>query len=202
MKQSFKWESWENANKSLRYQLESNFKYMKEELQQRRELESELTVFTTDVARLATLNDSLTRSLQQATQINWRDSITYYNNVLTLARNQLVLQQKVIREERVKHQQAVDSLSTQIVSLVAEKKKLENIEQINLQRIRQIELREDQLKRYELKLTEREQIISQKESVIEDKLADLARKEKKYQGLLDREKELDLREQRIKIKGG
>ena len=51
-------------------------------------------------------------------------------------------------------------------------------------------------------LTEREQIISQKESVIEDKLADLARKDKKYQDLLEREKQLDLREQRIKMKGG
>ena len=77
-----------------------------------------------------------------------------------------------------------------------------NDEQVTADRIEYNDQRERQLNNYENKLRERNQIITQKEYVIQEKLKELDRKEKKYQDLLEREKQLDLREQRLNVKSG
>ncbi|MCB0835746.1 MAG: hypothetical protein KDD99_03720 [Bacteroidetes bacterium] len=191
-------------NKALRDQLETNFTYLSQQLRQQKKLEREVGTYTAQATRLANQNDSLNKKLSQTaySNIDWTDSMRHYRSMITDVEEQILRQQQFTDNQRVLNEQVVDSLKEEIKALQNKVKKLSNIEQVTADRIEYNDQRERQLNNYENKLRERNQIITQKEYVIQEKLKELDRKEKKYQDLLEREKQLDLREQRLNVKSG
>ncbi|MDX2247450.1 MAG: hypothetical protein SF052_11770 [Bacteroidia bacterium] len=189
-------------NQSLKYQLSSSFAYLDQTVAQQQQLETEIQSQIADITRLSHLRDSISHSVQKVTQTNWTDSMQVYRQRLNQAEAKLVEYQLSAQREKAVAEMAKDSLRNEILRMNDEKKKLSAMEQVNIARINSIEARETELKKLEIRITERNQLAEQREAFIREKLADLAIQEKKYQDLLEREKNLDLREQRIKQRSG
>jgi hypothetical protein len=190
-------------NQAMRDQLETNFTYLSQQLKQQKKLEREVNDYTAYTARLANQNDSLSKQIKkQQTFVDWTDSMQYYRRIITDIEERMQKQQYYYDNEKVSHEQKVDSLVEEIVILQNQKKQLSNSRQVSVEQIESIEARRRKLINDQNKFRERNQILIRKEAVIQKKLQDLARKEKKYQNLLEMEKQLKLREQRLKAKGG
>lgn len=189
-------------NQSLKYQLSSSFSYLDQTVAQQQQLETEIRSQLSDIARLSSVRDSLDRSIKEVSKVSWTDSMLVYRQRLNQAESKLVEYQLAAQKEKATEKMARDSLQNEILRINQEKKKLAAMEQVNISRINSIEAREAELKKLEIRLEERARLTEQRESYIKQRMADLAVQEKKYQDLLEREKNLDLREQRIKQASG
>ncbi|MEZ4827249.1 MAG: hypothetical protein R3C61_13375 [Bacteroidia bacterium] len=189
-------------NQSLKYQLTSSFSYLDKTVAQQQQLESEIRNQLSDIARLSSLRDSLNRSVKESYYTDWADSMKVYRQRLNIAEGKLVEYQLAAQKEKATARMVQDSLQSEILKAGQEKKSLSAMEQVNISRINSIEARESELKKLEIKLEERTRLAEQREVFIQEKMAEIARQEKKYQDLLEREKNLNLREQRIKQASG
>lgn len=189
-------------NQSLKYQLSSSFSYLDQTVAQQQQLETEIRSQLSNIARLSSLRDSLDHSVKEVSRVHWTDSMLVYRQRLNQAEAKLVEYQLTAQKEKAIEKMARDSLQNEILRINQEKKKLAAMEQVNIARINSIEARETELKQLEIRLEERSRLTEQRESYIKERMANLAVQEKKYQDLLEREKNLDLREQRIKQASG
>ena len=75
-------------------------------------------------------------------------------------------------------------------------------EEFDQRRVRKLEEREQLLEIWEKDLTKQEQLLAQQSKMIEERLQALSDLEKRYMDLLEREKELELLEQKLKQEPG
>lgn len=189
-------------NEDLKFQLETSFSYLEEQMHKHEKLEAEMQAKMAEMARIGGGIDSMSQSSRAASapRINWSDSLRTYRMDLLLAEEQISDFQRLVQREKVMASQAQDSLNAKINRLEVEKSKLAGMEQVNNRRVKIIEIREQELKKLEQKLEQRSQLIDQREKFIKERKDELQQLENKYQDLLEREKNLDLREQRLNIR--
>lgn len=164
------------------------------------ELEQQVLAHKSEIAQLSainrTLNDKLSTDMipQEALQ----DSMRYYKTKLSQINRQVSLQQKLRNNDRAEARRQIETLEHQITQLEMKQSSQTRIEEINKSRIDKIEQQEAEIKASLTSVGERENLLRQQESYIMGRLAELDTKEKRYQHLLQLEKELRLLEQQLK----
>lgn len=164
------------------------------------ELEQQVLVHKSEIARLTSINRTLNGKLStdMIPQEALQDSMRYYKTKLTKINRQVSLQQKLRSNDRAEARRQIETLEHQITQLEMKQSSQTRIDVINENRIDKIEQQEAEIKASLASIDERENLLRQQESYIMGRLAELDTKEKRYQHLLQLEKELRLLEQQLK----
>jgi len=146
--------------------------------------------------------DSLEQAIEKFHSYNWPDSVNYYRNQLLYARASTENQRGMAIANDLNHQRQKDSLMQEILQIEETFAKRESNAKIDQQRIRAIEIQEQELERDRQALAKQEQLIRQQSRMIEDRLKALSDLEDRYLDVLEREKELQMVEQYLKQQPG
>ncbi len=164
------------------------------------DLEQQVLAHKSEIARLTSINRTLNGKLStdMIPQEALQDSMRYYKTKLTQINRQVALQQKLRSNDRAEARRQIETLEHQITQLEMKQSSQTRIDGINKNRIDKIEQQEAEIKASLTSIDERENLLRQQESYIMGRLAELDTKEKRYQHLLQLEKELRLLEQQLK----
>ncbi len=187
-------------NRHLRQKLDGMNEQQAEQRVQQRHLSEQVRQQKARIAYLESLKDSAAQAVVVQRQQDKTGSSMDARRKITELESSLTGYRELLAQERGAARRQADSLRHEIETLEARLIAQQQVTRVDLQRIQRLEAEEKRLEAKRRQLEERARLIEAQEASIGKRLVELARQAKRYDDLRERKKQLDLREQRLRMK--